>query len=228
MCHTGNGISKSAPWEALWNPRKYRDWGTSKNRLWSPSFLLFMALVKTLSLLSASAPISVKCHCNTKLPERWCWLHVRCLYVLFHSWKRAAFPVTSLHLHCQHLRPGYHYLLQLQPSRCSSCLIAGARVCMRVCVYGFYSNIILFLSNFILAYLHSYYSCLLLLLYSATDVFNFSNKPRFFSLQGLCTSLFCWLEGSWFHFLYDYPFSFLFSFSLNDIPLKSNFLYNAT
>ena len=134
MCHTGNGISKSAPWEALWNPRKYRDWGTSKNRLWSPSFLLFMALVKTLALLSASAPISVKCHCNTKLPEQWYWLHVRCLYVLFHSWKHAASPVTSLHLHCQHLRPGYYYLLQLQPSRCSSCLIACERICMCVCV----------------------------------------------------------------------------------------------
>ena len=97
------------------------------------------------SLLSLSFHIC-KMSLHHQPQAQWCWVHVRCLDVLLDAWKHVACPVTSLPIHCQH-RPGYHYLLQLHASRCSSCFIAHAHIC--VCVCGFYSNIILFLSNFI-------------------------------------------------------------------------------
>lgn len=153
-----------------------------------------MALGKTPSI-STSAPISVKSGCNTKLPEQWCWLYVKCLYLLFHLWKHAALAISSLHLHCHPLRPGYHYLLQLQPSKCSSCI-------NDVCVCRFYSNknsfcpISFLLITFLLLHL------LIILIMVSQDVFNSSNKPRSFCLQGPSTSFFCGREGSCFYFWY--------------------------
>lgn len=108
--------------------------------------------IDSYSFLSLSFHIC-KMSLHHELQAQWCWVHIRCLDVLLDAWKHAASPVTSLPLHCQH-RPGYHYLLQLYPFRWSSCFIAHPHICVcvsacaRVCVYGFYSNIILFLSNF--------------------------------------------------------------------------------
>lgn len=177
-----------------------------------------MALGKTPSI-STSAPISVKSGCNTKLPEQWCWLYVKCLYLLFHLWKHAALAISSLHLHCHPLRPGYHYLLQLQPSKCSSCI-------NDVCVCRFYSNKIFFFVQSHSCLLHSYYyTCLLYLLWSAKmssilrtnqGLSAFRVLPQAYSVSEKALAS---TSGTL------SPFSFFFQFQLKWYSFKNNFLW---
>jgi len=110
--------------------------------------------IDSYSFLSLSFHIC-KMSLHHQLQAQWYWVHVRCLDVLLDAWKHAASPVTSLPLHCQH-RPGYHYLLRLHPSRCSSCFIAHAHisVCvhMHVCVWILFKHNTLCPISFFLLY----------------------------------------------------------------------------
>ena len=180
------------------------------------------------SFLSLSFHIC-KMSLHHQLQAQWYWVHVRCLDVLLDAWTHVACPVTSLPIHCQH-RPGYHYLLQLNPSRCSSCFIAHAHicVCVCVCVCVFYSNIILFLSNFIFLIILSLNLLITLIILSHRCLQFFQHTKLFIpsgSLHRLILlarrhllSLLVWLSS----------LIFFFGFNLNYTHLKSNCLDNAT